>query len=200
MSIESVTVPLPADEPVWERVFTVSPLVLVATLEPDGTPDVAPKHMAGPLGWHGYYAFVCSPRHGTYANAIARDAFTVSYPTPDQVLEVGLAATARAPDDTKPALAALAIEPARAVDGVLVAGAMLQLECELDRVLDGFGENSLLIGRIVAASADERALRSVERDDADVVHDRPLLAYLSPGRFARIDASHAFPFPSDFRL
>jgi flavin reductase (DIM6/NTAB) family NADH-FMN oxidoreductase RutF len=199
VSSSTVTVALPLDEPVWERVFTVSPLVLVSTLEPDGTPDIAPKHMAGPLGWFGYYAFVCSPRHGTYANAVARDAFTVSYPTAEQVLETSLAAAARAPDSTKPMLAALATEPAREVAGVLVAGAMLHLECELDRVLDGFGENSLVIGRIVAASADERALRTVDRDDADVVHELPLLAYLSPGRFARIDDSHAFPLPTDFR-
>ena len=195
----AIVIPLPLDEPVWERVFTVSPLVLVSTLEPDGTVDVAPKHMAGPLGWYGYYGFVCSPRHGTYANAVARGAFTVSYPTPDQVVETSLAAAARAADSTKPMLAALETEPARVVDGVLVVGAMLHLECELDRVLDGFGENSLVIGRIVAASADERAVRSVDRDDADVVHELPLLAYLSPGRFARIDDSYAFPLPTDFR-
>lgn len=203
-SLEDVTstivnVPLPLDEPVWQQVFTVSPLVLVSTLEPDGHPDIAPKHMAGPLGWYGYFAFVCSPRHGTYANAVARECFTVSYPTPEQVLETSLAAAARAPDASKPMLAALDTEPARVVAGVLVVGAMLHLECELDRVLDGFGENSLVIGRIVAASADERAVRSVERDDADVVHEVPLLAYLSPGRFARIDESHAFPLPTDFR-
>ncbi len=195
-----MTVDLALDERLFERFFTVSPLVLVSTLERDGTPDIAPKHMAGPLGWHGYYAFVCSPRHGTYANAVARHAFTVSYPTPDQVVETSLAATARAADHTKPALAALETVPARVVDGVLVAGAMLHLECELDRVVDGFGDNSLVVGRIVAASADERALRSVDSDDADVVHGLPLLAYLSPGRFARIDDSHAFPLPTDFRV
>lgn len=190
---------LSSDEPLFERVFTVSPLVLVSTLEPDGTPDIAPKHMAGPLGWHGFYAFVCSPSHGTYANAVAREAFTVSYPTPDQVLESSLAAAARAEDATKPMLAALETAPAQVVDGVLVAGAMLHLECELDRVLDGFGDNSLVIGRIVAAAADERAVRSIDRDDADIVHGLPLLVYLSPGRFAKIDDSHAFPFPTDFR-
>jgi flavin reductase (DIM6/NTAB) family NADH-FMN oxidoreductase RutF len=199
VSNPTAIVSLPLDEPVFDRVFTVSPLVLVCTLEPDGRPDIAPKHMAGPLGWHGYFSFVCSPRHGTYVNAVEREAFTVSYPTPDQVVAAGLAAAARASDASKPMLAALETRPARVVDGIHVVGAALQVECELDRVLDGFGENSLLIGRIVAASADERALRAADRDDADVVHELPLLAYLNPGRFARIDDSNAFPLPADFR-
>src|SRR5690606_34430059 len=37
--------------PVWDRFFTVAPLVLVGTREPDGRFDLAPKHMVLPLGW-----------------------------------------------------------------------------------------------------------------------------------------------------
>jgi hypothetical protein len=55
-----------------------------------------------------------------------------------------------------------------------------------------------VVGRIVAAAADERALLSGERDDADIVRSMPLLAYLSPGRFTEIDDSRAFPYPADF--
>jgi flavin reductase (DIM6/NTAB) family NADH-FMN oxidoreductase RutF len=192
-------VPLSLEAPVWPRVFTVAPLVLVATLEPDGSPDVAPKHLAMPLGWSHHFCFVCSPRHGTYANAVARGAFTVGYPHPAMVVEASLAAGGRLEDATKPALAALRTFPATEVDGVLVEGCSLWLECELERVLDGFGENSLVIGRVVAAAADERVVRDPERDDADLIHDQPVLAYLDPGRFARIDDSNAFPFPADLR-
>jgi flavin reductase (DIM6/NTAB) family NADH-FMN oxidoreductase RutF len=193
-------VALPTDAPVWGRVFTVSPLVLVGTIDPNGAPDLAPKHMATPLGWSNYFAFVCSPRHGTYANAAARGVFTVSYPQPSQILQASLAAGRRQPDDSKPTLAALQTFPADVVDGVLVTGCSFWLECELDRVIDGFGENSLVIGRVVAAAADERALRDADRDDGDLIHETPLLAFLSPGRFAQIDESNAFPFPADFRL
>lgn len=200
MERDPAIVALPTDAPVWGRVFTVAPLVLVGTLDPSGAPDLAPKHMAMPLGWSNYFAFVCSPRHGTYANAVARGAFTVSYPGPDQILEASLAAAGRQADDSKPALAALHTFPADVVDGVLVAGCAFWLECELDRTLDGFGENSLVIGRVVAAAAHEQALREADRDDGDVIHELPLLAFLSPGRFARIDASNAFPFPADFHL
>lgn len=193
-------VALPVDAPIWGRVFTVAPLVLVGTLDANGVPDLAPKHMATPLGWSNYYAFVCSPRHGTYVNAVRGGAFTVSFPRPEQILETSLAAAGRQADASKPALAALRTFPADVVEGVLVAGCSLWLECALDRVIDGFGENSLVIGRVVAAAADERAVRDADVDDGDLIHGLPLLAFLSPGRFARIDVSNAFPFPADFRL
>jgi flavin reductase (DIM6/NTAB) family NADH-FMN oxidoreductase RutF len=197
MSTQQV-VPLPVGAQLWQRVLTVAPLVLVGTLDPDGSPDLAPKHMAMPLGWDDRFCFACTPRHSTYANALARGVFTVSFPTPAQVVSAGLAATAREADASKPALAALATVPARVVDGVLVEGAYLFLECELDRTVDLEGA-SLVIGRIVAAAADELALRT-EGDDADLAHELPLLAYLAPGRFAEIHESRSFPFPADFRL
>jgi flavin reductase (DIM6/NTAB) family NADH-FMN oxidoreductase RutF len=193
-------VPLSTDSPIWSRVHTVAPLVLVGTIEDDGSPDVAPKHMAMPLGWENRFCFVCSPRHATYRNAVARGAFTVSFPLPTQVVQTSLAASGRAEDASKPGLAAVPTFPSRTVPGVLVEGSYLWLECELERVLDGFGEASLVIGRVVAAAADERAVRDPERDDADLVHETPLLAYIAPGRFATIDETNAFPFPVDFRL
>lgn len=191
-------VPLPVGSELWARLFTVAPLVLVGTLDAQGTPDVAPKHMAMPLGWGDWFCFVCSPKHATYTNAIARACFTVSYPRPELIVQASLAASPREPDDSKPALQALELFPATSVEGVLVAGCDLYLECELDRVLDGFGENSLLTARIVAASARPEALRGPERDDAELVRDRPLLAFIHPGRFATIAATNAFPFPAGF--
>ncbi len=197
---QPAVVPISTDAPIWSRVFIVAPLVLIGTIEEDGSPDVAPKHMAMPLGWQNRFCFACSPRHATYRNAVARNAFTVSFPLPDRIVETSLAAGGRAADSSKPSLVAVPTFSARAVDGVLVEGSYLWLECELERVIDGFGENSLVIGDIVAAAADERALRDPERDDADLLHMLPLIAYLSPGRFARTDDTRAFPFPVDFSL
>jgi flavin reductase (DIM6/NTAB) family NADH-FMN oxidoreductase RutF len=191
-------VPLAIGSELWTRLFTVAPLVLVGTLAADGEPNVAPKHMAMPLGWESWFCFVCSPRHETYTNAIARSSFTVSYPRPELVVQTSLAASPREADDSKPALGALELFPATTVDGVLVAGCDLYLECELDRILDGFGENSLLTARIVAAAAEPSALRGPERDDGELVHGHPLLAYLHPGRFAAIAETNAFPFPAGF--
>jgi flavin reductase (DIM6/NTAB) family NADH-FMN oxidoreductase RutF len=185
--------------PVWERFFTVAPLVLVGTREPDGSFDLAPKHMVLPLGWQNFFGFVCTPRHATYFNAWRERAFTVSYPRPDQLVETSLAASGRCADGTKPATAALPTVPARRVAGVLVEGATIQFECELERIVDGFGDNSLVVGRIVAAYADPASLRDAERAPEDVLAAAPLLAYVSPGRFAAIGSAHSFPFPEDMR-
>lgn len=61
-------VTLDASKPVCDRCFMVAPLVLVGTRDEDGSLDLAPKHMAFPMGWQNYYGFVCSPDHHTYTN------------------------------------------------------------------------------------------------------------------------------------
>jgi flavin reductase (DIM6/NTAB) family NADH-FMN oxidoreductase RutF len=192
-------IPLSTETPIWSRFFTVAPLVIVGTKEGEGH-DLAPKHMAMPLGWDNYFCFVCSPRHSTQVNAQRTGEFTVSFPHPSQVVEASLAAGPREVDDSKPTLGAIPTVPASKVDGVLVRDAYLWLECELDRVVDGFGANTLIVGRVVAAAADSRALRDAERDDADLIADQPLLAYLSPGRFASVSQSYSFPYHLDFKL
>ncbi len=182
----------------WERAFTVAPLVLVGTKEGNGW-DFAPKHLAMPLGWEGFYCFVCTPRHATYRNLRAHPQFTVSFPGPEQIIESSFAAGARFEDDAKPSLAAVRTAEARVVDGRVVEGCPLYLECELERIVDGFGPASLIVGRVVAASAAREALRGAEVDDADLVHSLGLLTYLSPGRFAVVRDSLSFPYPVDFR-
>jgi len=192
-------VPLDTSHPVWDRFFTVAPLVLIGTRECGGADDFAPKHLVTPLGWDNYFGFVCAPTHGTYQNIKREQAFTVSYPRPTQILLTSLAASGRCDDDSKPALAVLPKVPARVVEGNFVADSYLFLECRLDRIVDGFGRNSLIAGKIVAAYAHPDALRASERDDSELIHQLSLLAYLSPGRFARITESFSFPFPADFK-
>lgn len=193
-------VPLSVDSPIWSSFFTVAPLVIVGTLEEDGSPDLAPKHMAMPLGWKNYFCFVCSPRHATQRNAQRSGEFTVSFPRPEQIVETSLTAGPRGEEGDKPALDAVPTFPADEVEGVLVRDATLWLECRLERVVDGFGENTLIVGEVVAAKADERSLRDSETDDSDLIAGSPLLAYVSPGRFARISQTYSFPFHTNFKL
>lgn len=192
-------VDLDVGRPIWDRMFTVAPLIVVGTREPSGANDLAPKHMAMPLAWENYFGFVCTPNHGTYKNVVREEAFTVSFPNPDQVVLASLAAAPRCDDDSKPSLAALPTVPATRINGVFLRDAYLFLECELDRVVDGFGLNSLIAGRIVAAHIAPNAMRESDRDDQDVLLNSPLLAYLSPGRYTAIDRGNSFPFPSDMR-
>ncbi len=199
MSLPETLVSLPLADPIWERFFSVFPLVMVGTREEDGRHDLAPKHMAMPMSWKNWFGFVCTPRHRTYQNALRTGAFTVSYPRSEQIVLTSLAAAPRTDSNEKPSLMALPVFPAQVVDGVLVEGCDLYLECELDRMVDDLGDNSLIIGRIVAAHVDRQALRGDDREDNDIIRDKPLFAYLYPERFAIIDRSQGFPMPAGFK-
>jgi len=189
---------IPTDRPIWDRFFGVFPLVIVGSKQEDGQYNLAPKHLAMPLGWENHYCFVCSPRHATYHNIRRHGIFTVSYPRPSEVLLASLAAAPRCEDLSKPSLVVLPTFPARQVEGALVKGCYLFLECTLHSILDGFGPNSLIIGDVVAATAHEDAVRAEERDEGDQIFQFPLLAYVSPGRLAEIRQTMAFPFPKGF--
>ena len=190
---------LDTDHPIWDRFFMVAPLVVIGTKEPDGQFDLAPKHMVAPLSWENYFGFVCTPSHGTYQNLKREEVFTVSFPLASQVVLTSLSAAPRCDAATKPSLAALPTIKAHEVDGVFLKDASLFFECRLHSIVDGFGINSLIAGRIVAAHATPEALRGDDIDDQDVVRQSPLLAYLSPGRFAEIRDSSSFPFPAGFK-
>lgn len=192
-------VDLSLDTPVWERFFTVAPLVVVGTKEKDGF-DLAPKHMATPVGWQNHFAFVCTPRHATYRNARDNGAFTVSFPRPTEVVPASLAATPRDGAEHTPGLEALPTEPARSVDGIWLRDSCAVLECRLERLVDGFEEDyGFVIGRIVDARVHRDSIRLSERSDAELLLEAPLLAYLSPGRYARVEESYVFPFPAEFQ-
>lgn len=182
--------------PIWDRFFLVHPLVIIGTTEPDGTVDFAPKHMAGPVSWDNYFGFVCCEDHATYRNATRTGVFTVSYPTPEQVVTASFTAAPRTVEGTKPTLGSIPTVRAGSVDGFLVRGAQVHLECTLERTVEGLGPNSLVIGRVVAASINEAALRALDREDEHVIADAPLLTYLNPDRFATIDDGRSFPFYS----
>lgn len=185
--------------PIWDRFFTVAPLVLVGTRDEDGALDLAPKHMVMPMGWQNYFGFVCTPRHSTCANIQRTGEFTVSYPKPSQVLYTSLAASPRTDDGDKPVLDYFETFAASKVDGAFIEEAYLFLECRHFKTVDGFGENCLITGEIVAAYADSKFLRAYEHDDQELIHESPLFAYLAPGRFATIDRSNAFPFPAEMK-
>ena len=192
-------IPLTLETPVWDRIFTIAPLVVIGTREPDGTYNLAPKHLVTPLSWTNYFGFVCTPRHATYHNIKREGVFTVSYPRPNQMVLTSLTASPREDDGSKPGLSSLPTWPARQIDGLFIEDAYLFLECELDRIVDDFDINSLIAGRIVAAYAAGDSLRQEEWDDNDLLAQAPLLAYINWGRFARIEESFAFPFMSKFK-
>lgn len=183
----------------WEDIFTVNPLVIIGSMDDEDTPNFAPKHMAFPLGWENYFGFVCTPRHSTYLNIQERRQFTVTYPKPSQVLFTSLTASKRREDDTKPELETIPKFKAHNVEGYFLEDGYLFLECELEQFVDGFGANSLILGKVVHAMADETFVRTPSRDDNELIYKQPLITYLHPGRYSIIEDSQAFPFPKNFK-
>ncbi len=192
-------VELDTSESIWERFFSVFPLVVIGTREADGQDDLAPKHLAIPMSWQNYFGFVCTPRHNTYQNVQRNREFTVTYVRPEQTVLASLAASPRCDDGSKPVAAALPTFAASQVQAAFLEHGYLFLECELHQIVDDLGDNSLIIGRIVKAHAAAEALRSSEREDETVPLESPLLAYLYPGRFATIEKTDQLPFPAGFK-
>jgi flavin reductase (DIM6/NTAB) family NADH-FMN oxidoreductase RutF len=191
-------VPLNPSEGIWDAFYTLAPLVLVGTIEPDGSPDIAPKHQAMPLGHGSLFGFVCSNQHATYRNAVARGSFTVGFPSPEMVVQTSLAAAPRDAHGDKPTLDLMSLSPAHVIDGVLVDGCRVHLECGLDRVVDDLDGSSLVVGRVLAAYASERVLRDRADDGLDGAQTSPLLAYVHPGRVAAVHQTKEFPYHRGF--
>lgn len=189
------------DEEMWNRLYTVHSLVIIGSKEPDGSFNMAPKHMAMPMGFSNYFGFIGTPRKSTYRNVEREKAFTVSFPRPDQVVISSLSASRREQDDSKPILNKIPMTDATEIEGKFLENSYFNLECKLSQFLGKFGEWELVIGEIVAAYVNEDALRNESKnfDGAQLVYDSPLLAYLHPDRFSKIKKSNAFPFPEDFK-
>ncbi len=190
---------LDTGESIWESFFTVFPLVVIGTREADGSDDLAPKHLAMPMSWKNHFGFVCTPRHNTYQNIQRDGEFSVTYMRPSQTVLASLAATPRCDDGSKPITQALPTFSAEKVNASFVQDGYLFLECELQQIIDDLGDNSLILGRIIAARVAEDALRLSGQDDEDLIFTSPLLAYLYPGRFTEIANTTQLPFPAGFK-
>ena len=191
---------LPIDEQLWERVYMAHSLVVIGS-KCDGGYDLAPKHMAIPLGWENYFGFICTPRHQTYHNIKKYNSFTVSYPRPDSVVLASITAAPRCGSASggKPIVDAVSTMPSTVVDGIFIEAGYCFFECELDRVVDGFGGNSLIAGKIVAMHVDKEAVRIEGADNHQLLQNYPLMVYLYPDRYAVLEESNRFPFPMGFK-
>ena len=187
------------EQALWERFFTVAPLVVVGTRDDDGGDDLAPKHLAMPLSWQRLFGFVCSSSHRTYQNIARVGEFAVTFPRPSGVVLASLAATPRENDGSKPVTGALATFPAERVQGAFLQDGYVFLECVLERIIDDLDDNALIIGRVVGAHVAQEALRGADVDDQDLIRNAPLLAFLYPGRFAELGETLAMPLPAGFK-
>ena len=185
------------DCPIWERVFTVNPLVLIGTQERDGGYNLAPKHMAFPMGWENYFGFVCTPRHvdlpqrqtGGSLHGQLPPTYAGGAGEPCRLPARGRRRQAR--------LDALPTFPASEVDGVFIRDALPVPGVRSRQDRRRFrGEQPRSRAASWRRTSIGTTFASSERDDQDLIHDSPLLAYLSPGRYASIGENNSFPFPA----
>ena len=186
--------------PLWDRVFTVAPLVVIGSHGKHGH-DLAPKHMATPIGFGNYFGFVCTPRHCTYDNIKENGQFTVSFPIPEQLVSISLSASPRNGDYAKfsAVIEALPTMKASSMDILMIDGAYLYLECELFKIIDGFDDYSLITGVIKSVHVQKEYLKTTEKSESQQIRKHPLLAYIANGRFAKVSETFNFPFPKDFQ-
>ena len=192
---------LGTETPIWNQFFTVAPLVVIGTKE-GADYDLAPKHMATPIGPSNYFGFVCTPKHSTYHNIKATGEFTVSFPIPNQIVLSSLSASPRCGENgqEKNIIPSLPTVKATAVDALFLEHSYLYLECKLFKMIDGFDEFSFISGKVIAAFVKSDYHRDTEKDEQEMIKKHPLLAYIANGRFASISETYNFPFPKGFKI
>jgi flavin reductase (DIM6/NTAB) family NADH-FMN oxidoreductase RutF len=182
------------------RYFTVKPLILVTTLGLKGLPNVAPKTQNMDVGrCEQYFAFVCTPQHHTYQNLKANKEFVVNYPGPELIERVSAAAQL-AEDSDEIALAGLTSIPSVVVKPPRIKECYLHLECKLVEIKD-LEDSSLILGKIVARSADKEVSfeRGKSKENIRLLSKRPLLAYIYPDHYTKINVAEEFIFPKNYK-
>ncbi|MGI9532230.1 flavin reductase [Lutimonas sp.] len=185
---------------IWEHFYTVAPLVVIGSKESQGF-DLAPKHMATPLGFSDFFGFVCTARHNTYQNIKKHSRFSVSFVKPDQILLSSLAAIPRCAVKDFSQEITNQIPTLLSEDGevIFVQDSYVMLDCALHQIIDGFDDYSIITGRIRSARVHKNYKIVSDEGHQKQIYDHPLLAYIAPGRFANIHETLAYPYPKDFQ-
>ena len=170
--------------------YAGTPVVLIGTLNPDGSPNVAPISSAWWLGWNCMLGFGASSQtpinlqhtgqctinlpsveQAGYVDRLAR--LTASNPVPPHKLERGYRYCA-----DKFAASGLTAEPAEKVAAPLIRECPLQMEAELSTVHPLTGDAGNLIAlevKILKVRAKPEILRATDQNRIDPDQWRPLM-------------------------
>ena len=146
------------DKRKWHPSPIIGQLVLVTTTNKDGTSNVAPKN------WISYMAFGpslialgCNRKHWTAKNILRSREFVINVPgvnLVDTIWEAGYLDHPRSVESTGlTPIPSLKVKPPR------IEECRAHLECVLDKHFS-YGDEVILLGRIVAASIDQEALEA----------------------------------------
>ena len=180
--------------------FTIKPIILVTTLGGNGLPNVAPKTQCTSVGRREeFFAFVCTPKHHTYQNVKANKEFVVNYPSPELIEKVS-ASSQFAENVDEVALSGLTSISSLVVKPPRIKECMAHLECKVVEVKD-IDDVSIILGRVVARSADRE--KSFKKGTAEegikLLSKHPLLAYVYPDHYTRINTAEKFIFPKNYK-
>jgi len=189
---------------VLAQFVSLSPITLVTTVCPKGTPDVAAKTQSLPVGREGnLFLFVCTPEHRTYHNVRATKEFVVNYPPQEIIEKIGLTASIFEDENIdKISRIGLTAIPSMKVKPPRIAECSVHLECKLVEIRD-HAEYGIIIGNVVAASGNEKAVL-MQGSATELVNRNlsrnPLLAYITPGQhFSTITECKKFPLPKKYK-
>jgi len=161
--VEKISLPLRVPEGLsgeearnWsrERNFVICPVVLITTVNKDGTPNIAAKTNFMTVGSMTRYAFHCSPSHHTHQNVMETREFVINVPTEDiasKILKAAIITEKPCPASVNEIeRAGLTPFPSERVKPPRVKECVAHYECLLDWHKDG-----LIVGKVVAVSVDK---------------------------------------------
>ena len=148
--------PLSTDKRVWHPAPLCGQVVLVTTLNPDGSSNIAPKSWVSMMAFDPpLLALGCNLQHWTAQNVLRDREFVVNVPGAELAEVVWRSHELPHPRPIEAAgltsLPALRVKPPR------VEECKAHLECVLDQHLE-YGNEVILLGRIEAVSVDRSAL------------------------------------------
>ena len=148
--------PLALDKRSWHPSPLPGQIVLVTTVGPDGTVDVAPKSwvsmvsLAGPV-----LGFGCSTLHRTYANIEATGEFVVNVAPSQVAAEAWSMLLSHGPERLD--RSGLTLAPASRVSPPVVLDCVAFLECRLIQTT-AFADEVFIFGSVVAGAIAEECL------------------------------------------
>ncbi len=172
-------IPFSPDKHTWHPSPLLGQIVLVTTLNDDGTANVAPKSWVTMVAMDPpILAVGCNLQHWTARNILARREFVINVPGAELAQVIWDCSALPHPRPVE--AIGLTPCPGLAVRPPRIQECKAHLECVLDQHV-AYGDEVLLLGRIVAASIDEAATEAT-----DPYRYLRLLAFLEDGTYGVI--------------
>jgi flavin reductase (DIM6/NTAB) family NADH-FMN oxidoreductase RutF len=163
----------------FTRLIHPLPAFLVTCAGKDGRPNAAAIAWLTPVSINpSLLAFAIRPQRYSYELLRKNPAFVVNVMGYQHAVEVLFCGRCSGRDVDKFATARLTSLPAQAVNAPAIGEALAHVECEVEAEYPA-GDHVIIVGRVVAASAEEGALAG---DWRDLVAAPPLF-YLGGNRF-----------------